>query len=245
MIFLQMAKYDVFLSYSRADTERVTRLRDELRRLGYRVFFDVQSIDPGSPWKDRLRRAVGASRTLALCWSKQASASEYITFEYSQADAFRRRIVPWRLDTTPLPRMMDLQAINEPDPVAVAAQLKSVLGWPLDRRRAGWLAVATVASVFLAIAAWLFLHPHLWDFRGEITDRVTSMPIAGVEVDIMADGAVQASAQTDAQGRFDLRLHPPRPAIIQVRVRKEGYEGEPARKVPTDQPWNMDLTKLP
>ena len=29
-----MAKYDVFLSYSRGDMERVAPLRDELRRMG-------------------------------------------------------------------------------------------------------------------------------------------------------------------------------------------------------------------
>jgi hypothetical protein len=49
------ARYDIFLSYSHADSDRVAPLRDELRRLGYRVFFDVESIDPASPWRERLR----------------------------------------------------------------------------------------------------------------------------------------------------------------------------------------------
>jgi hypothetical protein len=40
-------------------------------------------------------------------------------------------------------------------------------------------------------------------------------------------------------------LPQPKPATIEVRIRKAGYEGEPALKVPTDLPWNMDLTKLP
>jgi hypothetical protein len=61
-------RYDVFLSYSRADAQQVQPLRDELRRMGYRVFFDVQSIDPGEHWKRRLERSVRASRTLVLCW---------------------------------------------------------------------------------------------------------------------------------------------------------------------------------
>jgi len=84
-----------------------------------------------------------------------------------------------------------------------------------------------------------------WDIQGEITDRVSSMSIDGVEADILANGALQASARTDALGRFDLRLAQPKPATIEVRIRKDGYEGEPALKVPSDQPWNMDLTKLP
>lgn len=243
-----LARYDIFLSYSRADSNRVTPLRDELRRLGYRVFFDEQSIDPGSNWKQRLRRAIRASRTLVLCWSENTRGSEYVSFEYSQAEAFRRPIFPWRLDDVPLPPMLDLQAINDADAAAVAARLKPVLGWSLRKRRMAWLTLAAVVAVLLGVAAWHILHPPPlppWDFQGEITDRVTSMPISGAEVDVLANGAVQESAQTDAQGRFDLRLPQPRLATIEVRVRKEGYEGEPAVKVPTDQPWNMDLTKLP
>jgi hypothetical protein len=240
--------YDVFLSYSRADSDRVTPLRDELRRLGYRVFFDQQGIDPGSPWKKRLRRAIRASRTLLLCWSEHTRVSEYVTFEFSQAEAYRRPIFPWRLDKSPLPSMLELQAINEPDPAAVAARLKPALGWPVRRRQALWLAVASVVAVLLGATGWRMLHPPPlppWDFRGEITDRVTSLPVAGAEVDILSGGAVQTSATTDAQGHFDLRLPPPRPKTVEVRLRAKGYEGEPAIKVPTDQPWNMDMTALP
>ncbi len=241
-------RYDVFMSYSRADTERVTPLRDELRRMGYRVFFDVQSIDPGSPWRVRLRRAIRASRTLVLCWSEHTRGSEYVTFEYSQAEAFRRPIFPWRLDKTALPAMMELQAINEPDPAAVAARLRPALGWPLRRRQGAWLAAAVVAAALLGVAGWHVLHPPPpppWDFQGEVTDRVTSMPITGAEVDVLSGDSVTASAFTNAQGQFDLKLPAPRPKTIRVRLRKAGYEGEPAIRIPTDQPWDIDMTKLP
>lgn len=240
--------YDVFLSYSRADTDRVTPLRDELRRRGYRVFFDVQSIDPGSPWKNRLRRAIRSSRTLVLCWSQNTRGSEYVAFEYSQAEAFRRPVFPWLLDTVPLPAMMDLQAITASDAAVVAAQLQPGLGWPLRRRRASWLTAAVVLLAALGVFGWHALHPPPpppWHFQGEITDRVTSMPIAGAEVDILSGDNVQNSAFTNAQGRFDLVLPAPRPKTIRVRLRKAGYEGEPAIRIPTDQPWDIDMSKLP
>jgi hypothetical protein len=244
-----MARYDIFLSYSRADSDRVTPLRDELHRLGYRVFFDVQSIDPGSPWKERLRRAIRASRALVLCWSEHTHGSEYVTFEYSQAEAFRRPIFPWRLDKTPLPAMMELQAINEPDPAAVAARLKPTLGWPLGRRRAAWLAAAVVAVALLGVGAWRLLHPPPpppWDFQGEVTDRVSRMPIAGVEVDIMSGNDVQAYSVTDARGRFDLHLPQPIPKTIQLRYRKDGYEGDTITvSTDTPQPFPEDLAKQP
>ena len=126
-----MAKYDVFLSYSRADTERVAPLRDELRRLGYEVFFDVQSIDPGEQWKRRLERSIAASRTIVLCWSENTRGSEYITFEYSRGEALHKPILPWLLDKTPLPAMLEVQGITTADPAQAAAQLKPALGWPL------------------------------------------------------------------------------------------------------------------
>jgi len=126
-----MAKYDVFLSYSRADTERVAPLRDELRRLGYEVFFDVQSIDPGEQWKRRLERSIADSRAIVLCWSENTRGSEYITFEYSRGEALHKPILPWLLDKTPLPAMLEVQGITTADPAQAAAQLKPALGWPL------------------------------------------------------------------------------------------------------------------
>jgi hypothetical protein len=244
-----MAKYDVFLSYSRADSDRVTPLRDELRRMGYRIFFDVQSIDPGSNWKERLRRAIRASRTLVLCWSENTRGSEYVGWERSQAEAFRRPIFPWQLDQTPLPAMMDLQAINDADAKAVASRLRPALGWPVGKRRLALRSAALVATVLVVVAAWRLLHPPPlppWDFQGEVTDRSTRMPIAGVEVDVMSGNDVQVEAATDAQGRFDLHLPQPIPKTIQLRFRKEGYEGD---QIPvstgTPQPFPEDLSKLP
>ncbi|MGA2205123.1 MAG: TIR domain-containing protein [Terracidiphilus sp.] len=243
---MAMVKYDVFFSYSRADAERVAPLRDELRRLGYRVFFDVQSIDPGEQWKRRLERSIRASRALVLCWSQNTRGSDYITFEYSRAEAMRKPILPWLLDKTPLPAMLEIQGITAADPAQAAAQLKPALGWPLRRRRRLQAALAALAAILAGVALWFALRPPPpWEFQGEVTDRVTSMPVAGVEVDVLAANRVQASALTDAQGRYDLHLPQPQPRTIQVRFRKEGYEAEEPLNVPTGKPWNMDMAKLP
>ena len=235
--------------YSRADTERVAPLRDELRRLGYRVFFDVQSIDPSSPWRLRLRQAIRGSRSLVLCWSEAARASEYINFEYMQADALHKPIFPWRLDKAELPPMLEAQAIANATAAEVAVRLKPILGWPLRKRRGAWLATAVVIAASLGVAEWHFLHPPPlppWDFRGEVTDRVTRMPIAGVEVDVMRGNEIQVQAISDARGRFDLPLPQPVQNPIQLRFRKDGYEGD---QIPvstsTPQPFPEDLARLP
>ena len=154
-----MAKYDVFLSYSRTDTERVTPLRDELRRMGYRVFFDVQSIDPGEEWKRRLERSISASRTMVLCWSEHTRGSDYITFEYSRAEALHKPLLPWLLDNTPLPAMLEVQGITTTDPAQAAAQLKPALRWPLGRRRKLQAALAALAAILAGVGIWFAMRP--------------------------------------------------------------------------------------
>lgn len=242
-------RYDVFLSYRRADTERVQPLRDELRRLGYRVFFDTQSIEGGDDWKNRLERAIAESRALVLCWSENASRSEVVTFEYSCARALHKPVVPWLLDHTHLPVMLDhINGISNPDAVQVAAALRPVLGWTLARRRKVQAAAGVVVAAALAVGAWIALRPPPppppWEFQGAITDRVTRLPIEGVEVDVKTDGGATYPAHTDAEGKYDLRLPQPQPKTVLVLFRKEGYEGDQAM-VPTSKPFDTDMAKLP
>ena len=245
-------RYDVFLSYSRADSERVTALRDELRKMGYRVFFDVESIDPASPWRERLRQAIRSSRLLVLCWSEHARGSNYIDFEYIQADALHKPICPWLLDKTPLPPMLETQAIANPAATEVAARLKPILGWPLGRRRKAWLATAVVAAAVLGVAAWHISHPPPppppppWEFKVEVTERISRSKIQGVEVDVMDGNKVQTSLLTDAQGLVDFHLPPPKPETIDLRFSKDGYQGD-RNFFSTDmpQPVPEDLSKLP
>ncbi len=71
------------------------------------------------------------------------------------------------------------------------------------------------------------------------------MPIAGVEVDVLSGNRAQAEAFTDSQGRFVVRVPAPRPANINARFRKDGYEAEEPLNIPTGKPWNMDMVKLP
>ncbi|MGP8186454.1 MAG: TIR domain-containing protein [Terracidiphilus sp.] len=242
-----MARYDVFFSYSRADTERVAPLREELRRRGYRVFFDVQSIDPGEQWKRRLERSIAASRALVLCWSQNTRSSEYITFEYSRAEAMHKPVLPWLLDSTPLPAMLEVQGITAADPAQVAAQLSTALGWPLPRRRKLLAALAALAAVLLGLALWIALRPPPpWKFQGEVTDRATRMPIPGVEVDVMDGNAVRQSVLTDAQGRYDLSLPQPKRNFIQLRFRKNGYGGDQLSVSSNAlQPFPEDMDKIP
>ena len=225
-----LPRYDVFLSYSRADTERIRPLVDELRRLGYRVFFDVQSIDPGEEWKKRLDNSIRGARTLILCWSQNAQGSDYITFEYARAQALKKPVFPWLLDKTPLTAMLEIQGIPEPDGVKVAALLRRSLGWTLARRRAVEAIAAVLIAAALAVPIWHKLNPPPpppWQFQGEVTDLKTRRPIAGVQVRLRLSDGKTYTAISDDRGAYTLQnLPPPPPAHVHLEFSKEGYVGD-------------------
>lgn len=240
-----MAKYDVFLSYSRADTERVAPLRDELRRLGYRVFFDVQSIDPGEQWKRRLERSIGASRTIVLCWSEHTRGSEYITFEYSRGEALHKPILPWLLDKTPLPAMLEVQGITTTDPAQAAAQLKPALGWPLASRRKLQIAIGALSACLTFFALWfVFRPPPPWQFTTQVTDRVSGVPVAGVEVDAQSGQGRIKTCLTASDGTCTFKFPQPEPETVHIFLRKDGYERDEA-VVPSNKIFKTDMAKLP
>jgi len=236
-------RYDVFLSYSRADSERVRPLGDELCRLCYLVFLDARTIEPSEKWKDSLERSVRDARTLVLCWSEHAQGRDYIVFEYSRAQALHKRIYPWLLDRTPLPAMMEIQGIKEPDPAKVAAILHTHLGWTVPRRRLLRLILAAAMAMILAFGIWLAVQPPKpWPFQGEVYDTETQMPIAGVQV-VVNGSHGEEQALTDAQGRFVLPLPNPPPKTVSILIRKEGYTAVPVLNVPTDAPFKTDMMK--
>ena len=231
-------RYDVFLSYSRKDKERVQPLLAALRQLGYRVFFDEQSIEYGDEWKKTLERSIRASRTLVLCWSENARPSDYITYEYSRAETLHKRVYPWILDSAPLPKMLELQAIKVADGAEVANLLRPRLGWPLTRRRALQALVAGVLAIVLAFCVWFAWFRPL-EFHGEIDD-LSHVPIAGVEVVVTTDDNSEHTTQTDTHGKYSLILPRQRSEFVSILYRKKGYEGD-AKVVRIDQQFNAKM----
>jgi hypothetical protein len=226
----------------------VAPLLDELRRLGYRVFFDVQSIGPGDKWKDRLERSIRASRTLVLCWSERTRDSDYIKFEYLSANALHKPILPWLLDKTPLPDMLEVQAITTSDAAQAAAQLKPALGWPLTQRQKLQGALGVPVACVAGVAIWLALRPPPppppWHFSVEVTDRVTGVPVSGVEMDVQIDQGKRNTCFTGSDGTCTIQLPPPEPEKIHIYLRKDGYERD-EEWVATGKVFRTDMVKLP
>jgi hypothetical protein len=226
-------RYDIFLSYSRADADRVGPLQEELRRLGYKVFLDLESIRVGERWKTRLEASILSSRVLVLCWSAQAKSSEYVQFEYAKAEGLGKPVMPWLLDGTPLPVMVDIQAITTQEAPVAAAALAARIGWNLTRRRSFAVCAAGAVS---AAALGVWMRPRNYDFEGVVTDT-DSLPISGVVVI-----CENASTLTDSEGRFRLRLQGVKPEWLRLQFSKPGYQTE-SSYVATGETFQMVLIK--
>jgi hypothetical protein len=63
---LENQDYDVFLSYSRKDTEAVERIASLLRERQLRVWLDTWELIPGRPWRDLVQKALKRVRSTAV-----------------------------------------------------------------------------------------------------------------------------------------------------------------------------------
>ena len=240
---MNWTRFDIFISYSRQDSAAVEPLVKALRARGYRVFFDQASIQVGEQWKARLGKAVRASRVCLLCWSEHARNSEFVAFEYSRAEGLGRPVLPWLLDGTPLPQMIEIHGVVEREPAKAAELFRPSLGIKLSVRRALQAALALLLLAMIGFAYWrTHLPPPPWEFTGQVTDSATKAPLAGVEVD--AEGG-RSRAYTDNHGMYVLRLPGPRLKYLEdLRFSKQGYDGVAPVNVRADQPFNTDLSPM-
>jgi len=74
--------YDVFLSYSSKDKEKVHALAERLKADGLRVGLDAWAIQPGDSIPLKIQQGLEQSRTLLMCMSPAYFASEWGSLEH-------------------------------------------------------------------------------------------------------------------------------------------------------------------
>ena len=76
-----------FVSYASMDREAVTMLIMGMKKVNPKMdlFFDVENISTGSYWEDVLKKEILDRDILFLCWSRNASASEWVDREWRYA----------------------------------------------------------------------------------------------------------------------------------------------------------------
>jgi len=102
----------LFVSYSREDEFLIAPVVDLLRLTDTRVFRDRDSIRPGDEWRTAIQNAIHQS-TECLIFCAHSAISTEVRREMDFALQLRKRMVPVRLDDSPLTGgLQDFQAID-------------------------------------------------------------------------------------------------------------------------------------
>lgn len=75
---------DIFLSYSRADRDRVAALATALGEQGWEVFWDTVVL-PGQQWRDVIHEQLEEATCVVAVWSEASSTSRWVVEEASEA----------------------------------------------------------------------------------------------------------------------------------------------------------------
>jgi hypothetical protein len=112
-ITMPAARKRFFISYSRADKDLVEPIVQLLRTAPTDVFFDIDSIEPGDIWTDRLERAIKGASSFVIFWCDHSANSAWVRKEWTFAVGNKKRIIPVFLDSTGLPdELKTFQGIN-------------------------------------------------------------------------------------------------------------------------------------
>ena len=93
-------EYDIFISYSRADTQIVDQFVTKLTDAGYRVWIDREGIIGGEQFKIKIVRAIKSSALVVFFSSARSTASQWIIKEISYSTKKEKIIIPVKLDET-------------------------------------------------------------------------------------------------------------------------------------------------
>jgi hypothetical protein len=96
----------VFLSYAREDLDYVEELESALVAENIQVWRDETNIYGRERWPKAIGEAIAEQDFVVLVWSKKASDSHFVEFEWTTAIALKKVIVPCLTDETPLPDVL-------------------------------------------------------------------------------------------------------------------------------------------
>ncbi len=92
-------KYDIFISYRRADREFVASVVRRLEARGVGVWYDAD-IEGGADWRETIVEALTNSDMLAIFFSEECNSSRQLKKELAVADQLAKPVVPILIENT-------------------------------------------------------------------------------------------------------------------------------------------------
>jgi adenylate cyclase len=93
----------VFISYSRADKDRVLALADKLRAAGVSLWIDQSGIDAAAMWGEEIVKALDGAKVMLLMLTESAVNSHNVIKEVVLASERKGHILPVHLEPTEIP----------------------------------------------------------------------------------------------------------------------------------------------
>lgn len=104
---------DVFISYSRHDSDLAKGVADALTTIGVKVWFDQRSIDPGTRWDDEIQQGLSKTKLVLFLITQTAIESQNVKDEISFALKKGISLLPVMISRCELPlRLQRLQYLN-------------------------------------------------------------------------------------------------------------------------------------
>ena len=91
-------EYDIFISYSRKDTQIVDQFVDRLKQAGYSVWIDLEGIHSGEQFTKIIAKAIKNSAVVVFFSSANSNSSNWTVMEIGYALKKGKTIIPIRLD---------------------------------------------------------------------------------------------------------------------------------------------------
>lgn len=105
-------EYDIFISYSRKDSEIVDQFVSRLTDAGYNVWIDRDGIYSGDQFKAIIVKAIKSSSLVVFVSSANSNASDWTVKEISYALKKGKTIIPVKLDDAEYDDSIDFDLIN-------------------------------------------------------------------------------------------------------------------------------------
>lgn len=99
----------IFISYSHFDLGFVRWLREELRKRGYDIWFDSNSIQIGQIWREEIVQGIEESDYFMIIISSRSVQSANVVKELSLAESFGKTILPIMIENVKIPSKMKYQ----------------------------------------------------------------------------------------------------------------------------------------
>lgn len=92
---------DIFISYARKNRERVRLIADGLAETGYDLWWDT-ALRAGDNYALKIEKALDATKSVVVCWSRQAKESLWVRAEATEA-LDNDKLIQLKLDDSRMP----------------------------------------------------------------------------------------------------------------------------------------------